>query len=473
MTVFIVVDDDIHEYQPNLKKLDRQYGIMDDYIAAHLPLVRIYQRSDKELRRIYTRIDAGNSVNAGDYPTALASLLKKFVIDNCTEAFSSCGHQICAAGQNMTPLNFLKMGSIELAEGQTEIPGVDEATEMVDLDKQKTLMAKMLAVYRMVNAKEIAPVGDPQNDYVARVMKQIAQACRKAGLEVGTVSLVNQEKFCNTVDYMRLLSAADMFFIRHQSHPLSCLRVGTLVMSYKDMSQANNTAYMKSLTSQTWDNMVYYTFETGVVREVAGIKGGAFWDQLYFFPYQSAMHLLGDKYTYYSNTRSPYFHNVVQILGMMNGSTRSFNAYYIETPTALNTAQAVIYQLAGTGEGGFIEAIFDTRSEATASKAVKPKRPKTAPLRAAQFYAHMPDKIDKMEEVAIRMLSVAKQMALQGSPRQRSFSEWLRYTDVKSHCGAFADMLRKQFPKPKTDDEDDDEDDDDGSEYGDPKAKEK
>lgn len=259
--------------------------------------------------------------------------------------------------------------------------------------------------------------------------------------------MTNDDKFAVTVDYMRVLSAADMFFIRFPNHHLSSLRVGTLVMSYKDMSQVNNTIYLKQLTGQPWVSMVYYTFESGLLTELFGIDPGVWYKEAYYFPYQSAMRLMGNKYTYYSNTKNPYFHNVVQIVGMMCSSPRAFNSYYVVTPTAMNIAQAIIYLAASTGESSFYEGVFfDTEAGQMTLDADEEAEGADLPAweKASAFVVALRSKAGRLSRAAHSNLVAAQKFGkAMGTMRQKSFGQWISGIDVGAYCTMFYDKMRE------------------------------
>lgn len=436
----IKVKGKVKAYAADLREDERQYATMDDEIAKGHPVVRIHQRTPEEYGMIYKHIKTGNKLDLSDYAGALLNLLNTFVEDKCEENFSACGLTICEAGANMSPENFLRRDYIK--SKNIPKPEIDSVTGMTDPDEQRGLMAMLLAANRMASVYSIVARVD---EYATKVIQQIANACKKAAIDPGDVVLGNCEKFAVTVDFMRVLSAADMFFIKFPNHHLSSLRVGTLVMSYKDMSQVNNTIYLRQLTGQPWINMVYYTFESGLLNEFFGIEPGIWYREAYYFPYQSAMRLMGNKYTYYSNTKNPYFHNVVQIVGLMCSSLRAFNSYYVVTPTAMNIAQAIIYLAASTGESSFYEGVFlNVEAGEITIDPEEAAEGDNIPAweKASEFIVDLKNKADKLSKAAHSNLMAAQKFGKSmGTMRQKSFGQWLSGIDVGAYCTMFYDKM--------------------------------
>merc|ERR1719354_988878 len=165
---------------------------------------------------IYKHIKTGNKLDLSDYAGALLNLLNTFVEDKCEENFSTCGLTICEAGANMSPENFLRRDYIK--SKNIPKPEIDSVTGMTDPDEQRGLMAMLLAANRMASVYSIVARVD---EYATKVIQQIANASKKAAIDPGDVVLGNCEKFAVTIDFMRVLSAADMFFYQvPQSSPV-------------------------------------------------------------------------------------------------------------------------------------------------------------------------------------------------------------------------------------------------------------
>ena len=292
---------------------------------------------------------------------------------------------------------------------------------MTSESDQKILLAKLIAAYRYQFALGIT---EADNTYAVRIETQIKAACSRAGLDIGSAAVSKADRFTVTTDFMRLLCAADMFFVKFPRHNLSPLKVGTLTMAYKDMSQVNNTLYLESLTGLEWTVLYFYTFEKGLIAELKKIDAGGWRNEIFYFPYQSAMSLLEGKCTYYSNTANPKFQNVVQLVGMMKSSSRSFNAFYLETPTPSQVGQAVIYMMASSGES--------SSSDDTVGQ------------KAHKFFKDIGNQAQSYTDIARRCLNAAKNEA-RARPviRTGSFAEWIKWADVERIC----EVLLAQFKR--------------------------
>ena len=262
---FIATAQGVFPYETGIRKAPREYTTCDAALADK-PSVTLNNRGDIELRKIYTLINAGDPVDGLDYQTALYSLMRKHLVDTCDTEFVACGLVIAQAGEDMTPCSF-----VSTAQPRDGPALADDVIQMTSEDEQKALLARMLCAHRF-NAVESTT--DPDGSYKERVTKQMKAACAKASIILENPSMTFANRFSVAEDYMRLLCCADMFFMRFPRHVLSSLKVGTLTMSFKDMAQCNNAAYVESLTGLRWSRLFCYTFESSLLNEMKDIVPG-------------------------------------------------------------------------------------------------------------------------------------------------------------------------------------------------------
>ena len=447
---YIATAQGVYSYETGIRKAPREYSTCDAALTDK-PSVILNRRDDVELRKIFTLINSGDPVDGVDYQTALFHLMRKHLVDTCDTEFVACGLVIAQAGENMTPCSFVS--TAPLRDGPA-LPA--DVTQMTSEDEQKVLLARLLCAYRYHTVENTT---DPDGTYKERVAKQMKTACAKASIILENPSMTFANRFSVAEDYLRLMCCADMFFMKFPRHALSSLKVGTLTMSFKDMAQCNNAAYIENLTGLRWPRLFCYTYESALLNEMKDIVPGDFWDCPFYFPYQSSMSLLGGKYTYYSNTKNPKFHNVVQIVGLMCSSTRAFNAYYVETPTALQVGQAIVYLMASTGEGGYEMRIFGDRDQA-AIFSEGGDTVENSLERAKAFYETLGDRAEALRDAAMRSLHTARSFFSETNPRPKSFAEWLNGVDIDRLCRDFGSMFARVGGKTLPDQEEEGGDND-------------
>ena len=255
---YITTGREVVVHEAGIRKAPREYATCDAALAVK-PTVRLHTRSVEELQKLYTLIAAGTAVDGPDYPTVLYSLIDKYLRDKCSEEFVACGLRIALADEVMSACAFVSV------ERTPQAPPVGDANLMTDEIHQKVLMARLLSSQRVSMAEGVK---DPDGSYKTRVIRQIEVACAKASIIFKGCDIAFAGRFSVSQDYMRLLCCADMFFIKFPKHSLSSLKVGTLTMSFKDMSQCNNLAYMENLTGQRWPSMICYTYEVSLLNEL-------------------------------------------------------------------------------------------------------------------------------------------------------------------------------------------------------------
>eukprot|EP00088_Acartia_fossae_P007857 TRINITY_DN1368_c0_g1_i1.p1 TRINITY_DN1368_c0_g1~~TRINITY_DN1368_c0_g1_i1.p1 ORF type:complete len:464 (+),score=23.62 TRINITY_DN1368_c0_g1_i1:2566-3957(+) len=448
MAVYITNGQEVVQFQTGISKQPRQYTTCDAQLDQK-PIVRLNKRTRPQIESLCRSIHTGNLIDMHDYVSVLCFLMQKFLTAECETTFTTCGFTIAEEGETITPCDFVQL---EYTQGNP--PDVDATSSMTIESEQKELLAKMLAVNRHDAA--IAVVGADAS-YASRVADQMIAAFAKAGVSTTSVTLGNSARFSVTIPYTRLLCAADMFFVKFPRHDLASLKVGTLTMAFKDMAQCNNVAYLHTLTGQPWTTLAFYTFERMLINEMMQIRCGEYWNEAYYFPYQSSMDLLNGKYTYYSNTKNPKFHTVVQILGMIAGQDRAFNARCIETPTATLVGQAIIYQMATSGESGYGKAVYAAEEDAAAFNNVQDADDPPS-VRAGTFLTLLPDNAKYFRKVGQRSLTSAQERAETMNVRDGSFGAWIKTANISSLCREYSQRMKKANSSPEEDDSDDDDD---------------
>lgn len=426
--VHILYEGKAKKVQVNIARDVRLYGTCDDQIKEH-PEVVIAKRSEDDCKKIGWAILNNKKVDAHDVCAVLAYLLNKHVTQALTEDFAVCGLPIGSAGQVITPINFIR-----LRDTPPKTERVDEYSSMNPED-EIPLLSRLLVTYRYHLAQEISA---SDNTYITRVTKAIRQAVEKLNVNLDSFSFQNATSIMHHESFMRLLCSTDMFFVAFPRHMCSCLKVGTLVMRFKDMSQVNNITYLEDMTGMPWNEVIYFTFDQSVIGEYTSINYGKWSAESYYYPYQSSMNLLDGKHTYMSNTRNPKFQNVVQILGILKISTRSFNSYITRLPVASEIAQSVLFFVATPGGSGFAFNFYKTADQLNqAARAVSAREHegKHPFLVAKDFYEGIPENADIYTAVAEKSLNAAKDhAALMTSLRPRSYGEWIKNLNIDLAC---------------------------------------
>lgn len=459
-SVYITTGFGVTTHMPSLRRPGREYGTCDEALRSK-PEIYIYNRTADEIAKLCTSIHTGNAINLKDYVGVLAYLLEEYCKDICPDEFKPCNLEVGSPGVPMTPLDFLQKKIIA-----GDAPAVDDAAPMIEKSQRLSLLVRMLAAHRIQAAEEVQ---DKDKAYAKKIANQVRTAVGRIGIRLEGDRLVHSERFAILTEYMRLLSAADMFFIKFPKNDYASFKVGTLTMAFKDMSQMNNCLYLSALTGQPWEVVIFYIFEKSVANELSAIVPGQWWSEIFYFAYQSSMGLLGGKFTYYSNTKNPKLHNVIQLTGMMMGSPRAFNAYYMESPNAIQIGQALFMIMASTGEGGYIKAIYDAKDDAEEFDASISGNDSTMTpsARASKFLAEIPKNATEYTEAATRMLRAAKRAA--GNlhvTREKSFGKWVKEIDVESLTEALYEKMTEtgrgaKSVKGESSDEESDESDSD------------